>query len=149
MPAVAFRSVAIDDNPGGASTAQLSIPKPAGALDGDFLLASIGVAGGSGSSVSAPVGWTLLRRVDLGTNVSLAVYYKVASSEPARWSWSFGAAGTHVGAVRAYVNVDTFAAIDAEAGRAIPSGTSQGTPSVTTSVGNTILAASFAAGANV
>ena len=118
--AIAFRSAASDDNASQVSVTQLKVTRPAGVQDGDFLVAAIGANGGASSSVIAPAGWTLVRRVDSGTgggNISILVYYKFAAGEPsAGWSWSFGNANVHVATVRSYTGVDRFTPVDADTG---------------------------------
>lgn len=142
MP-VAFRSAAGDSGTGTASTS-LGIPKPAGVVDGDFLVASIAIAGGAAATATAPTGWTLLRRIDNGTTVGLAIFYRFAQGEPAQWVWTFGSSNTHSGGVSAYVGVDSFFSVDAELGQALAPSTSQPSPSITTSLANLVCVLSYA-----
>lgn len=129
---VTFRSVATDDNPYGTSATQVKVSRPAGVVDGDFLIASIAVADGSSSSITPPAGWVFVKRVDASTTVSLAVYYKFAIGEPAAgWAWGFTNAQPHTVVVRAYSGVDVFAPIDADNGASQIAASSQILPSLT------------------
>ncbi len=69
----------------GATT--LSISRPSGTGAGEFLVAAITFDGGSTlTSISAPADWQLIDRVNNGTNVGQATYYKVATgSEPSSY----------------------------------------------------------------
>jgi len=100
-------------------------------------------------------GWTLVRRINNSTSVGLAVYWKVASNESGRVCRSYSGAGydfafspgsgsqSMTGAIVAYSGVDTTTPIDVENGQATSSGATHSTPSITTSVANTMLVASF------
>src|SRR5205823_4746647 len=75
--------------PGTAGT-NLTIGRPPGTAVNDVLIAAVGVRP-STTTITAPTGWTLVRRVDNnGPNTnSIAVYRKVASgSEPTSYSWT-------------------------------------------------------------
>lgn len=147
---VGYRSSSSDTNPSATSVTQLQIPTPSGVVDGDFLLATIAIAGGAGTSLTLPFGWTLIRRADAGTTIGLLQAYRFAQGEVSSGSsWVFGASGTHAGIVRAFTGVDAFVPIDADASSLVASSSSPATPSVTTSVGGSILIASIASNGNV
>ncbi|TMI77087.1 MAG: hypothetical protein E6H05_01665, partial [Bacillati bacterium ANGP1] len=118
------------------------------------------VAGwGYSNMVTAPWtnGWTLVRRIDNGTTVSLAIYRKVASNESGRvcqkysgagydWKFSPGSGSEYMaGSISAYSGVDTTTPIDAENGQATASSTTHSTPSITTTVANAMVVATFTA----
>ena len=100
-------------------------------------------------------GWTLVRRTDNGTSVGLAVYWKVASSESGRLCRSYVGPGydfafnpgsgsqSMTGAIVAYSGVDTAAPINVENGQTTARANTHATPSITTTVANTMLVASF------
>jgi len=119
------------------------------------------VAGvGNYNMVRAPwaSGWTLVRRIDNGTSAGLAIYWKVASNEGNRicvgqtgacydWKFSPGSGSQSMtGAIVAYSGVDTIAPINIENGQTTARSTSHSTPSITTTVANTMVVATFAVG---
>lgn len=130
------------NNGGGAAT--LTINKPGGVVANDVMVAAISVRGGSATTITPPAGWTLVRAIDNGTTIRMAVYFKVATGgEPASYTWTFDSSQKASGGIQAYSNVDTIAPIDAENGQATPSGTQHSTPSITTYSNNEMLVASF------
>lgn len=121
----------------------LTIIRPAATAANDVLIAAIGVRPSS-ASVTAPFGWTLVRRIDSNpgqsNSNSLAVYRKVADgSEPASYAWEVAGAANAAGGVQAFSGVDTASPIDVESGQATTSALSHATPSVTTTSANVML----------
>lgn len=134
-------------NGGGAST--LLIARPAGVVLNDVMVASIAVRGGAGTGITPPVGWTLVpggaNPIDNGTDLRMAVYYKVATAvEPASYTWTFSSSQRASGGIQAYVNVDPADPIDTALGQATLSANNHSTPAVTTSLDGAMLVASFA-----
>jgi hypothetical protein len=128
----------------------LEIPQPAGLSLNDVMIASIGVTP-STAVVTAPGGWTLIRRIDnaSATSNSLLVFRKVATAaEPANYEWSVSGVDFAVGGIQAFFNVDTAAPLDVEAGQCTPqpacnvATNSHSTPSITTTVPNTMVVTS-------
>ena len=122
----------------------LSIGLPAGVVGNDVMIASIGVSP-STATLIPPAGWILVRRIDnaSATANSLAVYRKVAgASEPGSYAWAVSGASFAVGGIQAFFNVDTANPVDVENGGPTASGLSHSTPSVTTSVANTMVVTS-------
>lgn len=75
-----------------SATTAWTISKPAGVENNDFLL--VMMMGGSAETVSsAPAGWTLLLDQAFSTQ-SLRVYWKIAASEGASWTWTLSANST-------------------------------------------------------
>jgi hypothetical protein len=68
--------------------ANIILNRPAGTADGDTMLTVLSV-GGSAIAITPPGGWTLEQRTDV-TGFSVAVYSRVASSEPTTYTWTFG-----------------------------------------------------------
>jgi hypothetical protein len=128
------------------ATGALSIAKPAGTVTDDVMIASIAVRPHT-VTLTPPAGWTLVRRLDNSnaSSNSLAVYSKVAgSSEPGSYTWTVGAGHTGVaGGIQTFAGADTTTPIDVEAGQPT-SGLSVATPSVNTTVANTMLVTSHA-----
>lgn len=122
----------------------LKINKPAGTAQGDVLVAAIAIRP-STATVTAPSGWTLLRRINnsSGNSGSLVVYYKVATaSEATNYSWSFNASSGSAGGIRGFSNVDTANPIDVDAGQNTGSGLTLPAPSVTTRYANDMIVTS-------
>ena len=123
----------------------LTINRPAGTIENDVMVATIGVSGNS-PTITAPSGWSLVRRMtNAAANAnSLAVYTKVATTtEPANYSWTFSASGGSAGGIQTFYNVDISAPVVTENGQTTVSGTTHATPSITTTVPNTMLVTSF------
>jgi hypothetical protein len=113
---VQFRS-ASSNSVAGATSIVLSIP--AGVVDGDVMIASVGYGLISSPFTMTPPGaWTPVRYTTLGaTNVyGMGVYVRVASNEPASYTWTFSDPVNAAGGIGAYTNVDTATPIDAENG---------------------------------
>ncbi len=119
---IAFRAAATAGNGTGATS--ITINKPIGATSGDVLLAGIYVRGhGSVASVTAPTGWTLIRRTNdtinttTGTIGTILSYYKVAGgAEPNTYTWTFDASRRSLGGIAAYAGVNTRTPIDVSGG---------------------------------
>src|SRR5436305_15015941 len=92
---IAFRNSA--KNAASAATS-VAVNVPSGVVNGDLLLALVSVSGGSATSITAPSGWTLIgTKTDTGSGAGHegeAVYYRLASSEPAGYTWQCGPAAT-------------------------------------------------------
>jgi hypothetical protein len=128
-----------------SATASVVINKPTGVVDGDVMIASIGYGlGASPISITAPASWTLVRHTQIGvTNMyGNAVYSRVASSEPASYTWTFNKALNSAGGISAYWNVDPTTPIDVETG-------GQGTPaSITTTQPGGLLVGTYMSTSN-
>jgi hypothetical protein len=131
---------------GGSNT--LTISAPAGVVQNDVLIASIGVRPTT-ATITPPSGWTLVRRMNNsnGADNALAVYTKLAgAAEPASYAWTFSTADGASGGIVAFSGADP--AIDVENGQNTPSASTHTTPSVTTGVANTMLVTSHGEGNN-
>jgi hypothetical protein len=100
-----------------SGAATLSIAKPSGVVTSNILVAGVTVAGGTGVTVTAPSGWTLIDRTDTptSTTMSLLTYHKVitsASSEPGTYTWSFSPSARAAGGIIRYGGVNTSSPID-------------------------------------
>src|SRR5688572_3963459 len=74
----------------GNTSATVTLTAPASTLANDVLIAGIAFRGGSGTSIAAPPGWTLISRTDSGTTISLATYYVVATAGASTHDWTLG-----------------------------------------------------------
>jgi len=128
------------------ATPVLNVPVPSGTSANDVMVAAVAFRPYT-ATITPPSGWTLVRRVDYTTlqTSSLAVYQKVAgSSEPSSFTWNFSSGTTFaLGGIQSFYNVDTTSPIDVEAGQGTPEALTHATPSITTTVANAMLVASF------
>ena len=136
-PAIVFQAAASAANAAApTSPATLTINAPAGVSANDLMVAQIAVNGGTDTTVTAPSGWTLIRRTDNTTNVGEASYYKVATaSEPASYAWTItDGVGTPraAGGILAYAGVNDSSPVDVSSGTSGGSSTSVSAPTVTT-----------------
>jgi hypothetical protein len=133
----------------GATT--LVISKPTSTVSGDFLIAGITVAGGTGTTVSPPAGWTLIQRTDNATNVSLLTYYHVAGgSEGANYTWTITTpvAGARMsGGILRYTGVNTASPINVSSANT-GSGTAVTANSVTTTSAQTAVVGFYGTATN-
>jgi autotransporter-associated beta strand protein len=113
----------------------LVVNRPAGTQVGDVMVAAIGVRP-STATITAPAGWTLIRRTNQGATNSLAqaTYWKVvAVGEPANYTWTLP--NTHTGGaggIMAFFGVNAAAPVDIENGQINATGLNVTAPSVTT-----------------
>src|SRR6266508_4078199 len=141
-PAITLRSAAaFADNNGGA--ASLTIYKPIGVVVNDFLLAGIQVRGIR--TITPPAGWLEVRRDQQGSNLTQAIYYKVAgANEPGSYQFTFSASDKATGGILPYVGVDNSNPIDASSGNPSSSNSANVTAlSVNTSAANHVVAGFF------
>jgi hypothetical protein len=95
----------------------LSIGRPSGTQAGHFLLAQVSFEKGANVNVTAPGGWTLVRRTDNGGDIGTAIYWKVANaSEPSSYSWTFSQSVKAAGGIMRYTGVSTTNPIVASSG---------------------------------
>src|SRR5581483_3216441 len=140
---ITVRSASSAQNP---TATTLSIPRPAGVVAGDVMVAGVGIRGAP--AVTAPAGWTLIRRDVAGTYTTQALYYRVVTAgEPASYLWSFSASVPAAGGIAAYQGVDTATPVDVSvgAGQNVNT-TSIVAPSVTTTVPGTRVVGFFSIG---
>lgn len=121
--------------------------RPTGTTDGDLLLAALFVS--QGATISAvPSGWTLIREDTSGTSARTALYWKIASSEPATWTWTISTsanAGVHVLRLDGH---DPISPINQHSGQGNTSSTSVTAPAVTPSTNDCLLIGWFHVAAN-
>lgn len=127
---ISLRASGSDNNPLGAS-AFCSIPVPIGTQDGNLVLVGIGVPSANITITPPDEGWTLLFRTDPSRTLGLAVYWKIALSEQARWVFALSAAAQAMGAVLVYSGADLVEPIEASAAALSVSGTAHTVPAIT------------------
>lgn len=126
------------------------VPRPAGVVDGDRLLAFISI--GTVGAIGAPAGWVEVPlSVNTAPNLQNRVYTKVASSEPATWTWTF-ASSAYVGIAHATRGVGAvFAANQSDDGLSLLSHTTPVLPApagawlISSWTGRSLLALGWAA----
>jgi len=103
------------------------------------MIAQVTVRGGTGTTLTAPAGWSLVRRDNRGTQIAEGIYVHVVTgvSEPANYTWKFSAGNDAAGGMAAYTGVNTASPIDVSGGQGNASSTSVTAPSVTVPAGHT------------
>jgi chitodextrinase len=125
-------AISLRDVTTGANNAEatLTVAAPA-AQAGDVLLATVDYRGKS--AVTAPAGWTTVRTDVNGTTMTKATFVRVATaSEPASWTWRFGAKPGAVGQILAYSGVSTSSPVESADGSVNGKSRDVTAPAVTT-----------------
>jgi hypothetical protein len=133
--AASFRREA-DTNSGGSLVSSLQVNVPVGTITNDVMVALVVVGPSAGflPTITAPIGWTSIRTdTDPGNNtLKQQLWYRVANSEPANYTWTFSLSVKAAGAIVTYANANTGGPIDDKAGQGNASSTSVTAPGVTT-----------------
>lgn len=130
MAVPVVESVASNVNSSGSS---LTITKPTGTVEGDLLVAAVGLA--ENANFTGPSGWTFIRRDDNTSNINLEWWYKVAgASEPSNYTWSIGLTRQWSGGIWRISGQDGTTPIDANNGNNYSATQFPVSPSVTTTV---------------
>jgi cellulose synthase/poly-beta-1,6-N-acetylglucosamine synthase-like glycosyltransferase/CheY-like chemotaxis protein len=146
--AIAFRAAATAVS-GAAGSNSLTVNVPAGTQNGDFMIATVSVRDvGSGALMGTPAaGWTALRPMMDGGWTRVYMYTRVASSEPASYTWTFNIKTRATAAIVGYSGVDTANPVDLDAFTTQPSWTdTYVTPNITTTVADAMIVATFSVG---
>lgn len=131
-----FAEAPVNSNSG---TGTLTISTPTGVAAGDVMLAQVGQR--SGSTFTAPAGWTLVRSDTLAGQIVSALYWRVVTTtEPTSHSWTSPSGGQSAGGIVAYRGVNTTNPVNAHAGLTGTVATIS-IPAVTTTVSNTMVVA--------
>lgn len=135
-----------------SQTKELTIARPAKLAPGDVMVAAVAARTAAGA-ISAPAGWTLVRRDmsgNVGAELSQALYLRVSGArEPSAYVWTFASPVSANGAIFAYGGVNRRHPVDAQAGRYTPDAATFSAPSVrTTARGDRLLAFFSATGGN-
>ena len=140
-----LRTSGVDDVPAG-SNLFADVAAPVGMRDGDLVLVGVAVDTAD-TTVTAPEGWTRVFRTDPSRAVSLAVFWKIALNEPARWSFELSAAVDCQAAVAVYGGAEGWNPIEIATAAGTVSSATQNTPAGATALDNEELALFLAAGA--
>ena len=134
---VIFRSSATASGSG----TSLAVPKPAGVVSGDVMVAIVAVR--SNPTITVPAGWTLAQLTSNGTTIRQATYWKVATgSEPASTTFTYNQSRASSGAINAYSGVNTANPVDLFSGGTATS-TSISAPSITTGFNKDMIIGGF------
>lgn len=128
----------------GASTTSLACNVPAGTVDDDALIATVSTLHASTHTHTTPSGWTLIASEETTSSTRLrnSIYRRVASSEPASYSFDFSAAVEDaLVTISRVAGIDTAAPIDAFGSTGDLSLSAPASPSVTTSVDDSLILA--------
>lgn len=93
---MAFRSSTSSNGAVGFNEPTCTVTKPAGVVDGDFLVIFFAIES-AGSSVTTLSGWTAHPSNPLTVSADGQrgfLFYKIASSEPASWDWTWSNGGS-------------------------------------------------------
>src|SRR5438094_883473 len=140
---IGFRGATSASSGSNSSATSLSISRPPGTLANDVMVASITAHDGpSVPTITTPAGWTLIVNTNQSgqRNFAVSTYWKVAgtlAADPGPYIFTVTSSSV-AGGISAYFNVDTISPINAALGA---QGSS--TPSLTTTVSNTMLVACF------
>ncbi len=149
-PAIAGSTTAnvqsIANATGGAGT--LVISHPTSTATGNLLVAGITFDGGSSTTITAPTGWQLIKRINNSTNVGIASYYRVAvAGEPASYTWTISPNARASGGILRYTGADTSNPINISSTNT-GSGTTVTASTVTTTTARTALVGFYATDTN-
>ncbi|WP_280658632.1 PKD domain-containing protein [Geodermatophilus sp. DF01_2] len=126
------------------ASATVTIPKPAGVVTGDVLIAQI-TTDGVPSISAAPAGWTtVIDPLSVSTGARVFVYSHVvadAAAEPTSYSWTLSAAKKWNGAMTGFHGVDPAAPFDTAASTRVNASSSRTltVPGVTTTTPGAML----------
>lgn len=100
-----------------------------------LLIAVVAVVGGTGITITAPTGWTLIRRSNSGTDVALATYWKrSAPGDAETFTWTI-TSGIAAGGIMAYVDANVDDPVDVSAEEATtPASVTATAPAATATV---------------
>ncbi len=141
LPAFAADPTAVGSafNGSGDGRVSITIGRPGGTSEGDVMLASI-VISDDDPAFTAPAGWTLVRQDTIKDLLRQAIYVKAASSsEPGSYTWTVPSARRMAGGITTFDGIDDTHPIDAINGSVNAAGTAVSSPSITTTMPNTVL----------
>lgn len=132
-PAIAYRSSSSASSTTGDS---VTVPKPAGAVAGDVLVARVANRGNVTAEMTAP-GWTVVGSTHSAAMLKSVLLTRVLTgSEPSSYTFDVSAPSNLVASISAYDNVDNAHPVDRYAGKVNGNSDVFATPPVTSTVGN-------------
>ncbi len=142
--AVAFRSATTTNNTTSCNTQSVTVNVPAGTVNGDVMV--VGVQYGGSTQMTTPAGWTLINHVNnsFSTTQNLTTFYRVASSEPASYTWTMPSLVCWITAAGSYSGVSNSSPVDAQTIVGVTTSTSLVANAVTTTAANDMIVTIFA-----
>lgn len=142
--AIAFRSATTTNNTTSCNTQSVTVNVPAGTVNGDVMV--VGVQYGGSTQMTTPSGWTLINHVNnsFSTTQNLTTFYRVASSEPASYTWTMPSLVCWITAAASYSGVNNSTPVDAQTIVGVTTGTSLVANAVTTTMANDTIVTIFA-----
>lgn len=126
------------------SGATLTVTKPSGVVDGDYILVGIHVNDVPNDIASVPSGWaTIVSKLDYGSE-HLTIFGKSASGEGASWDWTMNNANSSHGIAIAIKEASIASPVDASGGQTNGSSTNLTAPSISPATSDALLVAFFA-----
>lgn len=119
-----------------SSPYDVSVTKPAGTANGDLIFVHFVHSSSTTTTDLVPAGWTTLVAHRVNSDYTWSLFSKVASSEPASWTWSFANTGQVVCGVVVLSGTD--GTVDTATYTEVTTGTAI-THSFTTTVANSML----------
>ncbi len=138
--APSFRDAAVATT---GSATSITISRPLALVDDVMIAVVTTLSPAGGLTVTPPAGWTHIRQDITAGELAQDLFYRVATGgEPINYTFTLNQSLVSAGAIAAYWQVDTAAPIDAHGGQYNP-GTPPAAPSITTTVGDTLLVSVF------
>lgn len=132
------------NNTGGSGATSLAVNLPAGTAAADVMIAQVSVVGGSGTTITAPAGWTQIVLDNSGSAVRQGLYYRVAgAAEPASYAWTFSSSQRSAIGILSYRGVDTVVPVNASSSSDAGASTNVTAAAVTTTSWNTQIVGFF------
>src|SRR5690242_1278290 len=127
----------------GGNLTSISITRPTGTLANDIMIAQIAQRGGSGTTITAPSGWTPIgSQTNNGTTIGQQAFWKLAgtaAADPGPYIFTLSNQQRADGAIISYSGVHATTPINASGAQANAASTSVQAPSIMTTVANTVL----------
>ncbi len=121
----------------------LTLQRPSGVSAGDAMVAVVAARFDDSKSMSAPAGWSQVRRDSNSDGASLTqvVFVRVAtSSEPGSWTWTLPTSTASAGAILGYRGTDAANPIAGSSGRYTADSSAIVAPSVDAPAGSVVIA---------
>ena len=129
-----------------AEASSITLSRPSAVSSGDVLVAVVDARLYASGVITAPPGWSLVRRDSTALSaLTQAIYIRTAtSSEPSSYTWGLSSRVSAAAAILAYAGVDRGAPVAAVSGGTATRGSVVTAPSVTPPVADTTLVAFWA-----
>lgn len=134
MPITQVGTAVTNSNAAASVAGNLVVNVPSGVQDGDLLIACVYKALDSVHTLTAPAGWTQIGTAEEApANINASMWRRVASSEPASYTWNISSTGIWGVAQVAFRGVDTTSPIHTSASTSGAATDPYSCPNLTTS----------------